>query len=283
MGKYYNKMAEDLKLHGFATSTQYNYLRMARRFVAEFMKPPTKLGEEHVRHFLLRFCGQPGTQACYRSALKFLFEVTMERPEVMAKIPRPRQPKTQPDILAPAEVLALLQTIDSVQHRAVLTAAYGAGLRISEACRLQIGDIDSARGLIHVRAGKGGHDRHVGLARNLLHCLRHYWRHHRPKGPYLFESTRTGVPISPRPVRESLRRAAARLRIAKRVTPHSLRHAFATHLLESGQDIRVIQAALGHKSIRTTARYTQVSAQHAGKMKSPLDNLDARKLRKKRK
>ncbi len=271
MGKFYDKMAEDLKLRGYAEGTQRNYLGHARRFVAEYMRPPTQLGEEHIRRFLLRFPHQPGVQAAYRSALKFLYEVTLGKPEVIANIPRPKQPKKLPEILAPEEVLALLQAIVSVQHRAVLTTTYGAGLRISEACHLQLRDIDSKRNLIHIRAGKGNKDRYVALGQRLLECLRHYWRVHRPAGPYLFESGRAGRPIDPKLVRVSLADAAAYLRIRKRVTPHGLRHAFATHLLESGADIRMIQAALGHASIRTTARYTQVSARHVGAMQSPLD------------
>lgn len=273
MGRFYDKMAEDLKLRNYAESTQKSYLAHARRFVAEYMQPPTELGEQHIRHFLLRFPHQPGLQAAYRSALKFLYEVTLNMPEVVANIPRPKVPKKLPDILAPGEVLTLLQVIDNVQHRAVLTTTYGAGLRISEACRLKVGDIDSERNLIHVRGGKGNKDRYVVLGKCLLQCLRHYWRQRRPTGVYIFASPKTGRPIDPRSVRSSLHKAADYLRIAKRVNPHALRHAFATHLLESGVDIRVIQSALGHASIRSTARYTQVSAKHAGAVKSPLDSL----------
>ena len=195
----------------------------------------------------------------YVAGIRFLYGVTLDRPEVAKRIPWPKVPRKQPDILSGTEVTHLLAAIESVKHRVVLTAAYGAGMRVSEACRLQVGDIDSQRGLIHIRQGKGSRDRHVMLGDRLLSALREYWSLTRPQGPYLFPGQRPGTSVSATAVRTALHAAVAKAGISKRVTPHVLRHSFATHLLEAGADIRVIQVLLGHQSIRTTAHYTQLS------------------------
>jgi site-specific recombinase XerD len=152
-------------------------------------------------------------------------------------------------------------------------AAYGAGMRISEACSLHTTDIDSQRGVIHIRDGKRDRDRLVMLSPVLLAALREYWKIYRPTPPVLFPGSETGTCVSHGAIRKALHRARAKVGIAKYVTPHSMRHAFATHLLENGADIRTIQVLLGHGSIRSTARYTQVSVQHICKTKSPLDRL----------
>jgi site-specific recombinase XerD len=182
-------------------------------------------------------------------------------------------PHTLPDILSLDEVQRLLAAIASLKHRVILMAAYGAGLRISEACSLEVGDIDSARGLIHVREGKGQRDRYVMLSPRLLGALRLYWKHERPTGPQFFPGQAEESCISAKAVQAALRAAVLEAKITKHVTPHVLRHSFATHLLESGTDVRVIQVLLGHASIRTTMRYTQVSATHIGRTQSPLDRL----------
>ena len=207
------------------------------------------------------------------AALRFLYTTTLRRPEEVVRIPWPKVPRTLPDILSRDEVLRLLDRVGNIKHRAVLSCAYGAGLRITEACSLTVKDLDSQRGLIHVRKGKRQLDRYVMLSERLLLLLREYWRQVRPEPPLLFPGEVSGQPISPRTVRESLKKAAVGLGIQKRVTPHSLRHAFATHLLEAGTDIRVIQALLGHGSIRSTQRYTAVSRRHVGRVKSPLDEV----------
>ena len=155
----------------------------------------------------------------------------------------------------------------------VVTTAYGAGLRVSEACRLQVQDIDGKRGLIHVRLGKGGKDRYVMLSQRLLGLLRQYWVAVRPSGEWLFPGRKPGKPLTPSAVRRALNVAVKAAKLKKRVTVHVLRHSFATHLLETGTDIRLIQVLLGHASIRTTARYAQVSTTHIGRVKSPLDLL----------
>jgi site-specific recombinase XerD len=283
MGQVRDKMIEDLKLRCYRRRTIESYVGCARRFVAHFMKPPTQVGAPEVRQFMLHLNQerklQPSTQRTYLGAIAFLFEVTLGRPEVVAHMPWPRDRQRKlPDILSLGEVEKLLDAMPSLKHRAILMTAYGAGLRISEACSLQVGDIDSERGLLHVRDGKGGHDRCVMLAQRLLLTLREYWRVARPPGQYLFPGRGRDF-ITDSAVRQGLHKAMAKASLRKRVTPHGLRHAFATHLLEAGEDIRVIQALLGHSSIRTTARYTHVSAEHVGRTRSPLDRLGTRKGR----
>jgi site-specific recombinase XerD len=268
-------MAADLQLKGYAQGTQFHYLRYAQRFAQHFMRSPAEMGEREVRAFLLHLLRvrqvRPATERLYVAALRFLYQITLRRPEVMARIPWPKVPRPIPEVLSSAEIERLLAGIESLKYRAILMTAYGAGLRISEACALRVADIDSGRKLIHVRvAVKGGHGREVMLSPRLLALLRQYWKLERPSGPALFPGLR-GDTVSPRTVRVALGKAVFRAGIAKRVTPHVLRHTFATHLLEGGVDLRTIQVLLGHRSIDTTARYTHVSAAHIGRTRSPLD------------
>jgi len=283
MGQLRDRMVQDLKLRCYRRGTVQVYVGCVRRYVAFFGKPPTALGESEVREFLLHLVEErhlvPATLRMYLGAIAFLYATTLGRPEVVARIPWPRDGRRKlPDILSLAEVERLLGAIDTIKHRAIITTAYGAGLRITEACSLQVGDLDSGRGLIHVRDGKRGRDRYVMLADTLLAALREYWKVVRPTGPYLFPGHGRDF-ISPGAVGDALHKAVAAAAITKHVTPHTLRHAFATHLLEAGESIRVIQALLGHSSIRTTARYTHVSAAHVGRTKSPLDRLHQRRGR----
>jgi site-specific recombinase XerD len=270
-------MKDDLRLRCYRQGTQDLYLAYATKFVAHFMRPPVELGQEEVRTFQLYLQDerkfQAGTIKGYLGAIRFLYAVTLGKPEVVAGIIWPRMRHKLPDILAGAEIEAVFAHIEALRHRAILMAAYGVGLRISEACRLCIGDVDSKRGLIHVRDGKRGRDRYVMLPTRLLDALREYWRVARPPGPPLFPGEgRTGV-VTPAAVRQALRAAVAKSGVTKRVTPHILRHSFATHLLEGGTDIRTIQVLLGHASIRTTAHYAQVSGRVIAATTSPLDKL----------
>ncbi|MCP3956613.1 MAG: tyrosine-type recombinase/integrase [bacterium] len=268
-------MTADLELGNYSKHTRDAYLRIAKAFIKYYRRPADELGEQDVRAYLLNRLDvvQPATVAVDHAALKFLFDVTLNRPEVVARIPWPKVPKSLPDILSGSEVVALLEAVESLKHRTILTAAYGAGLRINEACSLGIDDVDSKRMLIKVRKGKGKKDRYVMLAQNLLIGLRTYYRAARPKRPWLFPGAKAGARITAEAVRKDLRKAIAQAGVTKRVTPHTLRHAFATHLLETGADIRTVQALLGHASIRSTQRYTQVSAAHVARTKSPLDRL----------
>jgi site-specific recombinase XerD len=239
------------------------------------MISPDHLGEKEIRDFLLdlleRRKAAPTALKMHVAGIKFLYTHTLKRPEEVARIPWPKVPKPLPDILSGSEIEQLLSHVTSLKHRAVLMTAYGAGMHISEACSLHISDIDSKRDLIHIRDGKRGRDRYVMLSQRLLLFLRGYYKLTRPRGPYLFPGNNPDHPISDTSVRSALGQAAKTMGIQKRVTPHVLRHSFATHLLETGTDIRTIQVLLGHGSIRTTTRYAQVSTSHIGRTKSPLD------------
>jgi integrase/recombinase XerD len=216
---------------------------------------------------------KPSTVRVYVAALRFLYTVTLRRPEVVQYLRGPKVPRHVPTVLSGSEVAELLEAVHSVKYRAVLMTTYGAGLRISEVCRLRTEDIDSRRMLIHVREGKGGDSRYALLSPRLLAVLRAYWKETRPAGPYLFPGRRADRPITRETIRGALTRAATRCGLDKRVTPHLLRHSFATHLLESGTDIRTIQVLLGHRSIVSTQVYTQVSTRHLSQTRSPLDLL----------
>ncbi len=275
MGQLRDRMAEDLKLRRYAPSTSRHYLICARAFVAYHRRPAQQMGLDEVRDFLLHMTTErkvkPATHYIYVAALKFLYATTLARPEIAVRIPWPKVPQTLPRVLSGTEVHALLEAIDSVRYRAILLTAYGAGLRINEVCSLRTEDIDAKRKLIHVRAGKHGRDRYVMLSSRVLWALRTYWRAERPSGPELFPGKEPGAVVSHEAVRRALRQAATLCKLEKRVTPHVLRHSFATHMLELGTDLRVIQALLGHQSIHTTVRYTQISQSHVGRTRSPLD------------
>jgi site-specific recombinase XerD len=215
----------------------------------------------------------PATVKMHVAAIRFLYTVTLRRPKVVERLHFPKVPIRLPDILSLQEIERLLAAINEPMYRAVAMAAYGAGMRISEACRLHTTDIDSQRGVIHIRLGKRRRDRCVMLSPVLLTALREYWKLYRPTPPVLFPSKKPNSYVNADTVRQALRRTQQKAGITKRTTPHSLRHAFATHLLEDGADISTIQVLLGHGSIRSTARYTQVSTRHIAQTKSPLDRL----------
>lgn len=272
------RMEAEMKLRNFSPRTQAEYLRCVRVFSQRFGQAPEALGEEEVRRYLLEVRDvrglSPSTLKVYRTALKFFYGVALGRPEVVASVGSPKVPAKIPEVLSGTEVEALLGAIRSLKYRALVMTTYGAGLRISEACRLEPGDIDSRRMVLRVRCGKGGEGRHVMLSRRLLEALRAYWRAERPREPYLFPGSRPGHPLSPETVRRAIRSALGQTGITKRVTPHVLRHSFATHLLEAGTDLRTIQVLLGHRTIRTTEIYTRVSTATVARARSPLDLLE---------
>ncbi len=277
MGKLRDRMIEDLQLRDCARKTCKEYVRCAGAFVAYHRRPPQEMGELEVRQFLMYLVGTkkagPATRKMYVAGIKFLYEVTLRRPEVVAAIPWPKVAHAVPEVLSGTEVTRLLDAIESIKHRAVIMTAYGTGLRISEVCNLQVEDIDSKRMTLRVRHGKGNQARYVPLPERVLFLLRRYWAFEQPKRPWLFAGAQTGCPLSPASVRYHLGAAAKTTGLTKRVTPHVLRHSFATHLLELGTDIRVIQMLLGHRSIRTTVRYTRVTSRVLAKTKSPVDVL----------
>jgi site-specific recombinase XerD len=270
------RMEEDLRLRCYRPGTRAEYLRCAGHFAAHFGRSPTTLGEAEVRAFLLHLLETgkgPTVVKMHVAGLKFLYGVTLRRPEEVVRIPWPKVRRRLPDILSGSEVARVLAAVVRRKYRMVLMAAYGAGLRVSEACSLCVGDIDSKRGLIHVRDGKRGRDRYVMLPERLLLGLREYWRIEHPVDQRLFPGRGPGRCVSPEAVRDALRGAVAECGLTKRVTVHTLRHSFATHLLEGGTDLRTIQELLGHNSIRTTVGYLHVSAARIGRTRSPLDVL----------
>jgi integrase/recombinase XerD len=285
MGELGDRLINDLKLRRYSGHTLRKYGQCVQGFIAYHQRPVDEMGLDEVRAFLLHLMddrkSSPATQHQYVAALKFLYGVTLGRREIADAIPWPRVPVTLPDVLSGTEVEALLEAIPSVKYRAIVLTAYGAGLRISEVCVLMVSDIDSKRKLIHIRDSKHGQDRYVMLGERVLLALRTYWQATKPAGPVLFPGLRARTCVSEAAVRHALRRAAAHCKLSKRVTPHVLRHSFATHLLEMGTDLRVIQALLGHSSIITTVRYTRVSSALIGRTESPADVLGTEEARKK--
>src|SRR5438093_4366797 len=276
MRTIHERMEADLKLGGYSPGTRKIYLLYARLFAKYFKRSPEEMGADEIRNYLLYLIEQRhasrSTIRQVRAALSFLYAVTLHRPVEVAHIPVMRQQQRLPQVLSGREVAALLDAVASPKYRAILMALYGGGLRIAEACRLQVEDIDSKRMVIRVRAGKGGKDRYTLLPVRLLHDLRRYWATCRPR-PWLFPGHTEAGHASPDTVRLVFRQVLAASGITKKVTPHALRHCFATHLLESGNDISKVKVLLGHGSLRATEVYAHVSVEHIGRTTSPLDLL----------
>ena len=277
MGALRDRMETDMRLRDFRPATQSQYLHCVRQLTKHYGRSPAELGEEEVRGFLLYLRDDRGlgskSISTYTAALKFFYGITLHREEMVPSLGSPKVRTQLPVILSGTEVAAVLGAIRSHELRTLATVLYASGLRISEACALEVSDIDSERMLIHVRDGKGGRDRFALLSPQLLETLRRYWRAERPEPPYLFPSPRSRQTLHPSTVRKTLHRAALRCGVTKRVTPHLLRHCFGAHMLELGTDIRVLQALLGHRSIQTTQLYVQVSTNRIARTQSPLDLL----------
>ena len=277
MGRLHDRMAEDLLLRNFSPATRRNYLLYARKFAAFFMRSPEELGEIEIRQFLLyqievKHLSHEAYRQIY-AALKFLYTVTLGRSWEVEHIPFPRQrQRSLPVVLHPDELAALFQVFRRLKYRALFMTCYAAGLRINEACHLRIEDIDSKQMLLHVRHAKGGEDRITLLSPKLLEVLRAYWRAERPR-LWLFPGTTPAEPLSTDAARQALHQACLDAGLTKKCTPHTLRHCFATHLLDAGVDLVVLQALLGHRSIKTTSRYTHISVRRIHQVVSPLDLL----------
>lgn len=276
MGQLRDRMETDLKLGGYSPSTRKIYLLYARQFAKHHNRSPAEMGEAEIREYLLfmvekkKISRETYRQA--RAALIFLYTVTLKRPTEVDHLPVGRNKVKLPVVLSGTEVHKLLEAIRSPKYRAIMMAQYAGGLRISEACRLRPEDIDSKRMVIHIRAGKGGRDRYTVLSERLLAYLRDYFRKYRPEG-CLFPGKTSDGHASPETSRRVFHAARSAAGISKKVTPHVLRHCFATHLLESGVDITVVQSLLGHGSLRATEVYTHISLEHIGRVRSPLDLL----------
>jgi len=271
------RMLEDMQLRNLTPETQRNYIHHVAGFAKYFDKSPELLDLEAVRQYQLYLLNErklsPETINQYISAIQFLYLTTLEMPWTTEYFPRVRRPHKLPVVLSQEEVLAFFDHIPSLKYRAALMIAYGAGLRVSEVVALHVADIDSQRMLLRVQQGKGQKDRYAMLSPRLLDVLRRYFRAIRPPGDYLFPSWRKEYHLSTASLQLACREAALRAGIRKRVTVHTLRHSFATHLLENGTDIRIIQVLLGHSQIDTTARYAAVSPQVVAATVSPLDAM----------
>lgn len=277
MGQLREKMEADLKIGGYSQSTQRIYLYYAQMFAIYFWRSPAEMGADEVRKFLLHFvddrASSRSTLKQVRAALMFLYAVTLNRSVEVEWLPVPRKQKRLPVVLSGTEVSSFLTAVHIEKYRAILTTTYAGGLRISEACRLRPSDIDSKRMVITVR-GKGGKERQTMLSVRLLDCLRDYWKHVRPaRDGWLFPGSTGEGHASPKTARNVFHKAVDAAGITKKVTPHSLRHSFATHLIESGVDVTVVQALLGHSSIVTTQIYTHVSVEQIASTRSPFDLL----------
>jgi site-specific recombinase XerD len=278
--KSIEQMGQDLALARYAKRTCKGYLATVRHLSSRFERPVAELTRDDLRVYVeeLAACGKSTSWLVTQlAAVAFLYRKTLGRPELVSFVSYPRKHRPLPTVLSLEEVGGLLRGIKSARYQAVAMTMYGAGLRISEAVALEVGDIDGARGVIRIRHGKGDKQREAKLSPTLYDWLREYWAHERPPQPYLFASRRTGKPPSDATVRRAIALAAKDALIRKRVTPHALRHSFATHLLEHGTDVRVVQALLGHDSITSTQRYARVTEKLVRETPSPLDLLPQRR------
>jgi integrase/recombinase XerD len=273
------RMIEDMQLRNFAPRTITVYVDCVARYARHFGRSPEHLGPDDVRAYLLHMIEERRQSWAYYNlnlqALRFLYNVTLGRPEVLAHLPCPKRLKCLPVVLSPEEVTRFFAAVVRLNHRALLITAYAAGLRVSEVANLRVEDIDSQRMVLRVRQGKGRKDRYVMLSPKLLELLRAYWKAARPK-TWLFPGRNPDGPISAQAVMKACRQARRASGLEKHVTVHALRHSFATHLLETGTNLRTIQVLLGHNSPRTTAIYTHVSPDALRTTSSPLDRLDLR-------
>jgi integrase/recombinase XerD len=271
------RFIEDMQLRKLTTHTQRAYVHYVAGFAQYFGISPDQLDIEAVRQYQLYLLNErklsPESVNQYISAIRFLYLITLEMPWTNEYFPRVKRPSKLPVVLSQEEVMQFFDNIPSLKYRAALMTCYGAGLRVSEAVALKVSDIDSPRMLIRVEQGKGGKDRYAMLSPRLLQVLRRYFKATRPT-EYLFPSWRANRHLCPSSLQLACREAAALAGLRKRVTVHTLRHSFATHLVENGTDIRIIQVLLGHDCIGTTTRYARVGPQVVAATVSPLDNLD---------
>ena len=277
------RMQHDMMMRGLGRHTQQDYIRHVRRFAAFLGRPPDTATAEDIRRFQLsqhERGASPSTINGAVSALRFLFAATLGRRDLARSLVIIRYRRKLPDVLSVEEAAALLEAAAGIKYKAALGVAYGAGLRVSEVAHLKVDDIDSTRMLIRVEQGKGRKDRNAMLSPQLLELLRMWWREGKrrnvmlPHG-WLFPGRSYTDPVSTRQLHRAVQEAAEVAGIRKRVSPHTLRHSFATHLLEQDVDIRVIQVLLGHSKLETTALYTKVSTRTIHAVAGPLDRLMA--------
>lgn len=278
MGALRKQMDADMVVRGMSVRTRESYLAAVAGLAKYYGRSPEQVSEAEVQRYLLHLIEERklAWSSCNIavSGLRFVYHITLKRTETQFAIPRARQPQKLPQILSREEIARLIELTANPKHRALLMSAYGAGLRLSELCRLKVGDIDSSRMTIRVEQGKGAKDRYTLLSARLLAELRRYWIAYRPK-LWLFTGTRDRErPISDHSVQRLFYAAKARAGITKDCGIHGLRHAFATHLLESGVDVHTIQRLMGHGHISSTLRYFHLADKHLAATASPLDLLD---------
>jgi integrase/recombinase XerD len=280
MDKSIEQFGQDLARANYAKSTRERYLKTARHLSVRFSKPVAELTREEIRTYIDEMAARDRSASwliIQLAALSFLYRKTLGRPEQVSFVSYPKRHKPLPTVLSLDEVGALIGAVRHPCYQAIVMVLYGAGLRITEALALEVTDIDAARGVIRVRHGKGNKAREAKLSPTLYNWLRQYWARHRPPLPYLFASRKTGKPPIAETVRAALAHASKQAWIGKRVTPHVLRHSFATHLLEQGTDVRVVGALLGHASLQSTARYAKVTEKLVRQTPSPIDLLPQRR------
>jgi integrase/recombinase XerD len=276
MTRLQQRYREDMSIRNFSPKTQQRYVECVSQFARYFNKSPEHLGPEEIRQYQVYL-----VQTKHRSvsllkqtvcALRFLYRITLGKDWAINYIPYPRREKKLPEVLSPAEVALLLNSVINLKYRTALTVVYAGGLRLSEVLNLQLSDIDSRRNLIRVRQGKGRKDRYVMLSAKLLTVLRNYWKAERPSS-WLFPSPDKSRRLSNASLQVVVRKASRDSGLTKHVTVHTLRHCFGTHLLENGADIRTIQLLMGHASMQTTARYIHLSQSTVAAVPSPFDSL----------
>ena len=279
MTRLRQRMLDDLRRRNYSPDTIRGYIRAVQQFAEFFGRSPEDLGAEHVRRYQIYLLHEkklaPGSVENCVSALRFLYKRTLKRRDLaFDDLPFPKQPRSLPTVLSHDEVTRLIEMTRNRMHRTILKLLYATGLRRTEASRLKVSDIDSQRMVIHVERGKGLRDRDVPLTPKLLEALRDYWRWKKPRG-YLFPSkvSELDQPISDKTVWNICKAAATRAGIKKKMSPHTLRHSFATHLLEAGTDLRTIQLLMGHERLEDTTVYLHLSQTHLHAAVNPLDQL----------
>jgi site-specific recombinase XerD len=268
-------MIEDMTIRNLSRSTQQSYVYAVAKFSRHFNCPPDRLGMEEIRAYQLHLVGQKYSWTHINQvtcALRFFYGITLGQKEAFERIVAGKEPEKLPPVLSPEEIARFLEAVTGLRNRVALATAYAAGLRIGEVVRLKVAAIDSKRMLLHIESAKGGRERYAMLSPRLLEILRVYWKRAQPS-LWLFPGQEPGGHVSVGALQSACRAARQRARIGKRVTAHSLRHSFATHLLESGTDIRIIQVLLGHTHLETTARYAQVATCLIAGTPSPFDRL----------
>jgi site-specific recombinase XerD len=269
------RMTEDLRIRNYSPRTVETYVSMVARFATQFAKSPAQLGAEEVRQFQLKLIESKASWSLFNQAvcaLRFFYKVTLPRDFAVEHIPFAKRKQPLPTVLSEEEVKRILGTLTNIKHRALLSLIYATGARLAEALHLQVADIDGERMLVHVRSGKGGKPRMLPMSPALRDLLRDYWRVGRPRG-FLFPGEAAGSSLEASGIQRAFQMARMRAGVEKHATVHTLRHSFATHLLERGVDLRTIQKLLGHSNLSTTAIYTHVTSRLVDKANQTIDLL----------